>query len=170
MYGAERVRLEYRALFESHSHELSNFTFGRLETIMEATLETALSEELSSIIKGENMPAVVFTEIERGIRGKGNEGKKVKFQAISESEPRPDNPMEAALNTVSGDLQAFWERFVLGFNEYAYEAVADPIAEYIDSSWDADKTKNFRMTVNAMAKLTGKEKGEVAQALLAQIG
>ena len=120
--------------------------------------------------KGEKtMPNVEMVQMERGIRGKGNEGKKVQFQAISETAPRPDNPMDAALTLVNGDLQEFWNRYVLGYNEYAYEAVADPIAEFLDSSWDADKTKNFRMTVNAMAKLTGKDKSEVAQALLAQI-
>lgn len=119
--------------------------------------------------KETTMSAVVMVETERGIRGKGNEGRKVKFQAISETEARPDNPMDAALTLVNGELQAFWERFVAGFNEYAYEAVADPIAEFIDSSWDADKAKNFRMTVNAMAKLTQRDKSEVAGELLKAI-
>lgn len=115
------------------------------------------------------MPNVVMVETERGLRGKGNEGKKVKFQAISETEARPDNPLDAALQSVSGDLQEFWDRFVAGYNEFAYNAVADPIAQFIDASWDADKVKNFRNSVNAISKLTQKDKEEVAQALLAQI-
>lgn len=116
------------------------------------------------------MPNVEMVTTQRGLRGKGNEGKKVEFQAISETAPRPDNPMDAALNLVNGDLQEFWDRYVLGYNEYAYNAVADPIAEFIDSSWDADKVKNFRMTVNAMAKLTGKDKSDVAGELVKALG
>lgn len=133
-------------------------------------LEKTDSLELSSSVIGEKtMPAVELVEVERGLRGKGNEGKKVKFQAISETAARPDNPIEAALNLVESDLQEFWERFTLGYNEYAYNAVADPIAAFLDSSWDADKTKNFRMTVNAMAKLTGRDKEDVAGELLKAI-
>lgn len=116
------------------------------------------------------MPNVEMLETERGLRGKGNEGKKVKFQAISETAARPDNPMDAALTLVGNDLQEFWDRFVLGYNEYAYNAVADPIAAFLDSSWDADKVKNFRNSVNAMAKFLGKDKEEIAQALLNEMG
>jgi hypothetical protein len=115
------------------------------------------------------MPNVELITMERGLRGKGNEGKKVNYQGISEDAPRPDNPLDAALQLVSGDLQNFWERFVLGYNEYSYTAVADPIAAFLDASWDADKTKNFRMTVNAMSKLTGRDKEEVAGELLKAI-
>lgn len=138
---------------------------------MDAMVETGVNVAIKPLAnKGvRTMPNVEMIETERGLRGKGNEGKKVKFQAISESAARPDNPMEAALNLVGNDLQEFWDRFVLGFNEYAYNAVADPIAEFLDSSWDTDKQKNFRMTVNAMAKLTGRDKAEVATELLKAI-
>lgn len=115
------------------------------------------------------MPNVEMVKATRGLRGKGNEGKKVEFDAISETSPRPDNPLDAALQLVKGDLQDFWDRFVLGFNEYSYNAVADPIAAFLDPTWDADKTKNFRMTCNAMAKLTGRDKEEVAAELLKAI-
>ncbi len=137
----------------------------------ESNLEAALVAELTALSKGDtDMSAgLVYVETERGLRGKGNEGKKVKFQAISEAEPRPANVIDAALEAVNHDQQAFWESFVYGFNERAYEAVADPIAEFIDASWDADKTKNFRMSVNAMAKFLQKDKAEIAQALLAEI-
>jgi len=127
------------------------------------------SNQAASIVEDSKMPTVELVTAERGLRGKGNEGKKVQFQSISDTAPRPDNPLEAALQLVSGDLQDFWERFVLGYNEYSYNAVADPIAAFLDASWDADKTKNFRMTVNAMSKLTGRDKEEVASELLKAI-
>jgi hypothetical protein len=115
------------------------------------------------------MPTVEMITATRGLRGKGNEGKKVEFQSISESAPRPDNPLDAALQLVKGDLQEFWDRYVLGYNEFSYNAVADPIAAFLDTSWDADKVKNFRMTCNAMAKLTGRDKEDVASELLKAI-
>jgi hypothetical protein len=124
----------------------------------------------SSIVGENTMPNVELIPMERGLRGKGNEGKKVTYQGISEAAPRPDNPMDAALSLVKGDLQEFWDRYVLGFNEYAYEALADPIAKYLVPEWDADKTKNFRLTVNAMSKLTGKDKDEVAEELIKVLG
>lgn len=123
-----------------------------------------------TITRENTMPNVEKVKMERGLRGKGNEGKKVTYEGISETAARPDNPMDAALALVEGDLQAFWERYVLGFNEYAYEALADPIAKFLDPNWDADKTKNFRLTVNAMSKLTGKDKDEVAEELIKVLG
>ena len=114
------------------------------------------------------MPNVELVTMERGLRGKGNEGKKISYQGISETAPRPDNPMDAALQLVNGDLQEFWNRYVLGYNEYSYEALADPIAKYLDDSWDDDKKKNFRLTVNAMSKFLGKDKDEVAEGLIKQ--
>lgn len=121
--------------------------------------------------EGENiMAGVVLVKMERGLRGKGNEGKKITYEGISEAEPRPDSPVDAAMQLVANDAQAFWDRFVLGYNEYAYEALADPIAKFINPEWDADKVKNFRITVNTMAKLMGKDKDEIAEALVAQLG
>lgn len=116
--------------------------------------------------EGSKVPNVELINMERGLRGKGNEGKKINYQGISETAPRPDNPMDAALQLVNGDLQEFWNRYVLGYNEYAYEALADPIAKYLDDSWDDDKRKNFRLTVNAMSKFLGKDKDEVAENLI----
>jgi hypothetical protein len=124
----------------------------------------------SGHIGEEKMPTVTLIKMERGLRGKGNEGKKVSYEGINEAEPRPDNVIDAAMNLVGSDLQAFWDRFVLGFNEYAYEALADPIAKYINAEWDEAKTKNFRLTVNAMSKLTGKDKDEVAEELIKVLG
>lgn len=120
--------------------------------------------------ENKTMPTAQLIPMERGLRGKGNEGKKVTYQGISETAPRPDNPMDAALALVEGDLQAFWERYVLGYNEYSYEALADPIAKFLNPEWDADKTKNFRLTVNAMSKLTGKDKDDVAEELIKVLG
>lgn len=116
------------------------------------------------------MPTVELVKMERGLRGKGNEGKKVKYEGISEAAPRPDNPVDSAMQLVANDLQAFWDRFVLGFNEFAYEALADPIAKYINPEWDADKVKNFRLTVNAMSKLTARDKDDVAEELVKVLG
>jgi hypothetical protein len=116
----------------------------------------------------ETMPNVELVPMERGLRGKGNEGKKITYQGISETAPRPDNPLDAALQLVTGDMQAFWDRYVVGFNECAYEALADPIAKYLDDSWDDDKKKNFRLTVNAMSKFLGKDKDEVAEIMIKQ--
>jgi hypothetical protein len=120
--------------------------------------------------ENKTMPGIELVQSERGLRGKGNEGKKVSFETISETAPRPDNPLDAALQLVKGDLQEFWDRFVLGYNEFSYNAVADPIGAFIDASWDADKVKNFRMTVNAMSKLTSRDKEEVAAELLKALG
>ncbi len=121
--------------------------------------------------EGNKMPNVELIEMERGLRGKGNEGKKVKYKGISDTAARPDNPMDAAIQLVAGDLQEFWDRFVLGYNEFSYEALADPIAKYIPATgWDVDKIKNFRLTVNAMSKLTGKDKDEVAEELIKVLG
>ena len=132
--------------------------------------EARNGSNFATITEGQTMPSVELIPMERGLRGKGNEGKKVTYQGISETAPRPDNPMDAALSLVSGDLQNFWERFVLGYNEYSYEALADPIAKYLNPEWDADKTKNFRLTVNAMSKLTGKDKDDVAEELIKVLG
>lgn len=132
-----------------------------------SVLEKELISELTELMQGEKtMPNVELVKATRGLRGKGNEGKKVEFDSISDAAPRPDNPMEAAMQLVGGDLQEFWNRFVLGYNEYSYEAVADPIAAFIDSSWDVDKVKNFRMTVNAMSKLTQRDKEDIAGELV----
>ncbi len=128
--------------------------------------EDANSDKPSINSEGNKVPNVELVNMERGLRGKGNEGKKINYQGISETAPRPDNPMDAALQLVNGDLQEFWNRYVLGYNEYSYEALADPIAKYLDDSWDDDKRKNFRLTVNAMSKFLGKDKDEVAENLI----
>ena len=119
--------------------------------------------------ENDNMPNIEMVETERGLRGKGNEGKKVKFMAISETAARPDNPLDAALQSVNGDLQEFWDRYVAGYNEFAYSAVADPIAAFIDPSWDSDKQKQFRNAVNAIAKITQRDKEDVAADFLKQM-
>lgn len=93
----------------------------------------------------------------------------VTYQGVSESEPRPDNPMDAIIELSGQDLQVVWDCFVAGYNARAFELVSDPLADFIDSSWDADKAKNFRATVNAMAKLTSRDKVEVAEELLKAI-
>lgn len=117
---------------------------------------------------------VTLKEATRGLRGKGNKDKTVTFLEIDDTLPRPTNVMDAVV-AISSEIsrenfeQELWDRFVLGYNAKAYEAVADPLADYIDSSWDADKTKNFRATVNAMAKLTNRDKTEVAEELLKSI-
>lgn len=116
------------------------------------------------------MPQVELVKMTRGVRGKGNQGRKVEFEGISDTAPRPDNVIDAAMQFVNQDLQAFWDRFVLGANEYAYEAVADPIAAFIDSSWDSDKVKSFRASVHAIAKFTGKDKEDVAEELVKSLG
>jgi len=130
----------------------------------EATKGNNAHEQRESVMAGVNL-----VKMERGIRGKGNKGTKVQFEGIDETAPRPDNPLEVAMNLVKGEAQEFWERFVHGFNELAYEAVADPIAEFINPAWDDDKKKNFRLSVNAMAKVLGKDKDEVAKAIAEQI-
>lgn len=136
---------------------------------MQTETSNSVEERANTGQVGETkMPTVALVTMERGLRGKGNEGKKVQFQAIAEG-PRPDSPLEAAMELVNNDAQDFWDRFVLGYNEYSYQAIADPIAAFLDESWDADKTKNFRMSVNALAKLTGREKEEVAAELLKSI-
>lgn len=120
--------------------------------------------------EGINVPNVTLVKMERGLRGKGNKDKKVTFEGIDDSAARPDNPLDAALQLVQGDVQAFWDRFTLGYNEFAYDTIADPIAVFINSSWDADKVKNFRNSVNALSKLTGKDREDVAEELVKQMG
>lgn len=104
----------------------------------------------------------------------------VEYQGINDSAPRPDNPMDAAMELVKGDLQNFWDRYVKGFNEFAYEAVADPIARYLTNdvfyfmkddvrTFDEDKAKNFRIIVNTTAKMMDLDKEVVAEKLLADL-
>jgi len=113
--------------------------------------------------------SITLVKETRGVRGKGNKDKKVEFLAIPENAPRPENLINEILELVGQNQQDLWERFILGFNEYAYQAIADPIAAYIDSSWDDEKVKAFRGTVNQFAKLMGKDREEIAEKLLAEM-
>jgi hypothetical protein len=114
------------------------------------------------------MPTVELIKMTRGLRGKGNAGKKVEYMGIAEG-PRPENPVNVALELVKQDLQEFWDRFILGYNEFSFDAIADPIGAFIDPSWDAEKIKNFRGSVNFLSKTFGKDREEIAEGLIAQM-
>lgn len=121
------------------------------------------------IAEDRTMPNVDLIKMTRGLRGKGNKDKKVEYQGINDAAPRPDNVVDAILGLVDQDLQKLWDRFVIGYNEMSFEAIADPIAAYIDPTWDDEKVKAFRGTVNQFSKLMGKDKEEIAEKLLAEM-
>jgi len=42
-----------------------------------------------------------------------------------------------------------------GFNSAAYTAASDPVAEFVDASWDDDVKKQFRLVVRNYSNATG---------------
>jgi hypothetical protein len=46
-------------------------------------------------------------------------------------------------------------RLILGDNEILYSEASDPVAEYVDATWDEDVQKQFRLVVRNYSNATG---------------
>lgn len=47
------------------------------------------------------------------------------------------------------------KRLILGDNDVLYSEASDPVAEFVDASWDAEVQKQFRLVVRNYSNATG---------------
>lgn len=53
------------------------------------------------------------------------------------------------------DEAGITRRLILGDNEVLYSEAADPVAEFVESSWDADVQTRFKVTIRNFARDSG---------------
>ena len=102
-------------------------------------------------------------------RGKG--ALVVKWEAFDESKPETLPKSLKEFTEVSGikseaDLLGF---VIDGFNNSQYTAASDPIAEFVNPSWDDATKAQFRLVVRNMSKILGKSIEETATMVRSQM-
>lgn len=88
---------------------------------------------------------------------RGKNPQVINWEAFDESKPDtlPGTLSEFMELTKVSDEKAIVSYLVDGFNSQAYTAASDPIAEFVDPSWDEDVQRQFRLVVRNYANATG---------------
>lgn len=88
-------------------------------------------------------------------RGKGSLA--IKWEAFDESKPKtlPADIKEFMALTGIQDQAKLLEFLIVGYNDSTYTAASDPIAEFVNPSWDDDTKAQFRLVVRNYSKATG---------------
>jgi hypothetical protein len=87
----------------------------------------------------------------------------IKFQGFDESKPETLPASLQEFMDLTGvksetDLVSF---AIAGYNDVLYKQASDPIAEYVDKTWDDEKVTAFRNIVRNFVKTTGKSVEEI---------
>jgi hypothetical protein len=81
----------------------------------------------------------------------------VTWEAFDESKPETlpteaSQFMEITGINDKGTLLSYW---IAGYNDAAYTAASDPLAEYVEDSWPSDAQTQFRLVVRNYSRGTG---------------
>lgn len=114
--------------------------------------------------------------IEMQKRTPGRYGQVVKFQGIPVNEDTgkpletPADVLDSILGLADNDQEKLWTIFVAGYNDFAFNEVADPLQPYYQDGWTSEQIAQFRQMVNAGVRFSGKSQVEIAEGLLNQMG
>ncbi len=88
---------------------------------------------------------------------RGRNPQVISFEAFVESlkETLPTTISEFMDLTKVQDEPTIMEYLIDGYNSNAYTQASDPIAEFVDASWDDDVKKQFRLVVRNYSNATG---------------
>ena len=88
---------------------------------------------------------------------RGKNPQEVTYEAFDESQPDtlPKTLSEFMDLTKVSDENAIVSFLIDGFNSNSYTLASDPVAEFIDATWDADLQTRFRTIVRGYAASTG---------------
>lgn len=88
---------------------------------------------------------------------RGKNTQVITFEAFDESQPDslPKTIAEFVEITKAKDEDALVAYLIEGFNADSYRTASDPIAEYVEPTWDEDATKAFRLVVRNYSNNAG---------------
>ena len=119
-----------------------------LELAQEAAIEKA--KEINSARTGKG------TRVKVGST-RGRNPQVISFEAFDEAqkETLPTTLSEFMEITKVQDEPTIMEYLIDGFNSSNYTLASDPVAEFVDASWDDDVKKQFRLVVRNYSNATG---------------
>lgn len=81
----------------------------------------------------------------------------VSWEAFDESKPEtlPTDPSQFMEITGVKDTSVLLGYWIAGYNDAAYTAASDPLAEYVENSWPAEAQAQFRLVVRNYSRGTG---------------
>ena len=88
---------------------------------------------------------------------RGRNPQVISWEAFDESQPDtlPKTLSEFMEITKVSDETAIVQYLIDGYNDAAYTAASDPVAEFVDATWAEDVQKQFRLVVRNYANATG---------------
>lgn len=88
---------------------------------------------------------------------RGRNPQEIQYEAFDESLPDslPKTLSEFMEVSKVNDEPTIVSYLIDGFNSAAYTAASDPVAEFVEASWDSDVQKQFRVVVRNYANATG---------------
>jgi hypothetical protein len=88
---------------------------------------------------------------------RGKNPQVITWEAFDESKPEtcPTTPAEFMSITGVKEDKALVALLIDGYNSAQYTAASDPIAEYVEPTWDEDLQKQFRLAVRNYSNATG---------------
>ena len=88
---------------------------------------------------------------------RGRNPQEIQYEAFDDSLPDtlPKTLSEFMEITKVSDENIIVGFLVDGFNSAAYTAASDPVAEFVDASWDIEVQKQFRLVVRNYSNATG---------------
>jgi hypothetical protein len=78
----------------------------------------------------------------------------ISWKAFDESQPEtlPTSIQQFTDTVGAKDEKVLLSYLISGFNDEAYTAASDPLAEYVNPTWSAEVQTNFRLVVRNYAK------------------
>src|ERR1035437_6538979 len=88
---------------------------------------------------------------------RGRNPQEIQYEAFDESQPDtlPKSLSEFMDVAKVSDEPTIVSYLIDGFNSAAYTNASDPVAEFVDASWDEDVQKQFRLVVRNYSNATG---------------
>lgn len=100
------------------------------------------------------------------------DGKNEEVENWSGDKPKtvPENIIDAMMALCSQDTGLIWSIFATGYNEWAFEQVSDPIAQFFEENWNDAQKMAFRQIVNGFVKMfPDRSKADVAESVKASM-
>ena len=126
------------------------------------TAEAKTENELTVDAATEKAKTANATRTGKGTRvrvgqTRGRNPQVISWEAFDESQPDtlPKTLSEFMEITKVSDETAIVQYLIDGYNDAAYTAASDPVAEFVDASWSDDVQKQFRLVVRNYANATG---------------
>ena len=126
------------------------------------TTEAKTENELAVDAATEKAKTANATRTGKGTRvrvgqTRGRNPQVISWEAFDESQPDtlPKTLSEFMEITKVSDETAIVQYLIDGYNDAAYTAASDPVAEFVDATWAEDVQKQFRLVVRNYANATG---------------